>query len=73
MRDVLGISKGLNKRNGIGGKMYRGEGGRKLFSVGGLVVSLPTLPRFLPPPLGVLWFMFFLFFLLRLLLLLLLL
>ena len=39
--------KELDKRNGIGrGKMYRGEGGQKPFSVGGLLV------RFAPAPLA---------------------
>ena len=41
--------KGLTKRTGIrggGGKTYRGEGGRKLFSMGGLLV------RSCPPFLG---------------------
>ena len=42
LKEILG----LTKRNGIWeGKTYRGEGGRKLFSVGGLLV------RFAPPPL----------------------
>ena len=39
------------------GKTYRGEGGRKVFSVGGsLREALPAPPLFPPPtPFGVLW------------------
>ena len=52
LREILGISKGLSKRNGMGGGgTYRGEGGggQKLFSVGSLLVKVP--PSLLPPPL----------------------
>ena len=58
LRGILSISKGLTKRNGKGGggKTYRGEGGRKPFSVGGLLVRFCP-PLFFAPPFGVLWFL----------------
>ena len=60
-REMLGVCKGLYKRSGIGGGggTYRGEGGggRKLFSVGVLLVRFcpPPPPRCFAPPFGVLW------------------
>ena len=51
LREILGVCKGLYKRNDIGGGTYRGEGGgRKLFSVGVLLVRFcPPPPLFCPP------------------------
>ena len=55
MREILAISKGLDKRNGIGAGAKRTEvGGRKLFAVGGLLVRFPP-PLFAPARFSVFW------------------
>ena len=51
LREILGTSKGLNKRNGIGGGQNVSRlGDRKLFSVGGLLVRFAPPPSFCRPP-----------------------
>ena len=53
------MSKGLAERNGMGagGKTYQGEGGRKLLSVGGVLIRFCPAPFSFspPPPVGLLW------------------